>query len=231
MTNPKIGHNNPPDPLDQAIAPYVDYITEAESWLDGESVQNAEQMKAVDDLAKQIKAAKKAATEADESESKPLYDAWKAAKARYKPTIDDLTRIAKGLAAISNDFKIAEKKRLEEARRREYEEAERKRREAEEAAALANAADLETQRAAAEAQAAAIEAQKKALAANKAAGSVKGLRKVTRYEITDHRALLHWIAKNQKDAITAFIEEWARRNHKEQRSADGLRVWEEKEAY
>jgi hypothetical protein len=60
---------------------------------------------------------------------------------------------------------------------------------------------------------------------------VKGLRTVTRYEITDHRALLHWIAANRRADMTAFIEEWARKNHRETQQADGLRGWTEKEAY
>ena len=60
---------------------------------------------------------------------------------------------------------------------------------------------------------------------------MKGLRTVTRYEITDHRALLNWIAKNDRDAVTAFIEEYARKEHKVIANADGLRVWTEKEAF
>ena len=59
----------------------------------------------------------------------------------------------------------------------------------------------------------------------------KGLRTVTRYEVADHRALLHWIARNHPDDVTAFVEEWARKHHREHPAADGLRVWQEKEAY
>ena len=33
-----IGHNNPPDPIDEALAPYVDAIEEAQNWLDGEPI-------------------------------------------------------------------------------------------------------------------------------------------------------------------------------------------------
>jgi hypothetical protein len=31
--------------------------------------------------------------------------------------------------------------------------------------------------------------------------------------------------------VTAFIDEWARKHHKEFANADGLRVWTEKEAF
>ena len=34
-----IGHNNPPDPIDVALAPYGYVIEEAGNWLDGEPVQ------------------------------------------------------------------------------------------------------------------------------------------------------------------------------------------------
>ena len=110
-------------------------------------------------------------------------------------------------------------------------EAARKRREAEEAARQADASDIEAQRQAQEKLDEAREATKSAQDAKKDSASVKGLRSVTKYEITDHKSLLHFIAKNDRDAITAFIEEWARRNHKSQREADGLKVWDDKEAF
>ena len=72
-------------------------------------------------------------------------------------------------------------------------------------------------------------AQQAAMAASK--DTVKGLRTVTKYEVTDHKALLNWIAKNDRDAITDFINEWARKEHKACANADGLRVWMEKEAF
>lgn len=222
-------HNNPPDPIDEALAPFGDFISEAENWLDGASVENEGQMKAVDDLTKQIKAAKKAVEAAEESEAKPFYDQWKAAKARYKPTLDDLDRMVKGLVAAVDGFKHKLAAEKAEAERKAREEAARAMREAQEAARAAAASDIEAQRAAAAAQAAAEEAQRIAAAASK--DTVKGMRTVTRYEITDHRALLNWIARNDREAMTAFIEEWARRNHKENQKADGLRVWQEKEAF
>lgn len=222
-------HNNPPDPIDEALAPFGDFISEAENWLDGATVENEGQMKAVDDLTKQLKAAKKAVEAAEESEAKPFYDQWKAAKARYKPTLDDLDRMVKGLVAAVDGFKRKLAAEKADAERKAREEAARAVREAQEAARAAAATDIEAQRAAAAAQAAAEEAQRIAAAASK--DTVKGMRTVTRYEITDHRALLNWIARNDREAITAFIEEWARRNHKENQKADGLRVWQEKEAF
>lgn len=221
-------HNNPPDPIDEALAPFGDAITEAEGWLDGSPVETEGQMKAIDTLVKEIKAAKKAVEAAEESEAKPIYDQWKAAKERYKPTLTDLDRIVKGLVAAVDGFKrklAAEKEAArKEAERLAWEET----RKAQEAAAKAAASDLEAQREAAMMQAQAEAAQRAAKAA--AGDTVKGLRTVTRYEVTDYKALVNWIARNDKDAMRAFVDDWAQRNHKDQ-AAEGLRVWTEKEAF
>lgn len=226
-----IGGNLPPDPLDDALAPYGDHIAEAEAWLDGSAVETEAQMRAADSLLKQIKAAEKAVVAAQKSEAAPLHDAWKAALARYKPTIDDLDRIKRGLIAAVDAFKRKLAAAKAEAERKAREEAEAKAQAAHEAAMKAHATDIDAQRDAAEAAAQAEDAQRIAARATKEAASVKGLRTVTRYEITDHRALLHWIAKHDREAVTAFVEDYAARNRSEGTPMDGLRVWKERVAY
>ena len=229
MTLAARNHNNPPDPIDAALAPFGDAISEAENWLDGSPVENEGQMKAVDGLLRSIKAAKKAVTEAEESEAKPIYDQWKAAKARFAPTIADLDRIAKGLVSIVDGFKRRLAAEKAEAERKARAEAEAKMRAAAEAARAADAGNIEAQRAAAAAQA---EAKAAAEAAAEARNdTVKGLRQVTRYAVDDHKALLNWIARNRRDDLTAFVDDWAWRNHKDCAGADGLRVWQEREAF
>ena len=225
----KIGHNQAPDPLDEALAPYGDYITEAETWLDGTPVETEAQMRAVDDLLKQIKAAERDVTGAQKSEAAPLHDAWKAALARYKPTITDLDRIKRGLIAAVDGFKRKLAAEKAEAERRAREEAEAKARAAHEAAMKASETDIEAQRAAALAKQEAEDAARIAKEA-KRDGAVKGMVTRTFYEIEDHRALLHWIASHDKPALTAFIEEYARRNHSLGCKRDGLRVWQDKVA-
>lgn len=228
-TRAMIGGNNPPDPIDEICAQFEAAREEAANWLDGNPVENEAQMKAVDGLRKQAREWRMALEAGQKSATAPLYDAYKAEGARWKPTIEDAQRVEKGLVALVDGFKrkLAEEKA--EAERAARAEAARKMREAEEAARKANAADLEAQRAAAEAQREAEEAQRRAAAASK--DKVTGLRTVTRYEITDHRALLNWIAVNRRDDVTAFIEEWARKNHREFDAANGLRVWSEKAAF
>jgi hypothetical protein len=224
-----LGHNNPPSLIDEALAPYGDFISEAENWLDGSKVENEGQMKAVDAVLKEIKSAERAIKDAEESAAKPIYDQWKAEKAKFTPTLTDLNALKKGLAALVNDFKKKLAAEKAEAERNARVEADRLRREAEDAARNADVANIEAQRKAAAKLAQAQDAAKMAQAASK--DTVKGLRTVTKYEITDHRALLNWIAKNDRDAITAFIEEYARKEHKIIPKADGILVWQEKEAF
>lgn len=221
-------HNNPPNPIDDALEPFGETIAEAEVWLDGKPVETEGQMNFIDSLTKEIKAARKAVEAAEESDAKPIYDQWKAAKARYKPTLDDLDRIVKGLVAAVDPFKRKQAAEKEAARKKAEAEAWEATRKAQEAARMADASNIEAQRQAAAAQAQAEAAQKAAMAAKN--DTVKGMRTVTRYQIEDHRAALHWIAANDRDAMTAFIEEYTRRNHKDKKIA-GVKVWQEKEAY
>ena len=223
-----IGHNNPPDPIDEALAPFGDVIAEAENWLDGEPVQNEAQMQAVDDLLKSVKEASKAVGIARKSATDPLHKAWKDEVARWKPTEDDMEKLAKGLVAAADPFKRKLAAEKAAATRAAYEEAERKRAEAEQAAQEAAASDINAQREAERLRAEAMEAEKNASAAAK--DKVKGMRKVHKYEIEDHREALHWIAKNHRDAVTQFIEAFVASNHKTL-DIEGVHQWVEKEAF
>ena len=223
-----IGHNLPPSPMEEAVAPFDDFIIEAGNWLDGKRVTTEAEMKAIDALIKGMKAARKAVDDARDAATKPLHEAWKAEVAAWKPTQDDLDLQIKGLVALVDGFKKQLAAEKEAARKAAWEAAEKARREAEAKAALADVANIEAQREAKAAMEAAEIARAQAAVAQK--DTVKGLRTVTKYEITDARALVNWIAKNDRDAMMAFIEEWARKNHKDT-AADGLRVWQEKEAF
>lgn len=223
-----IGHNSPPSPIDEICAAYEDARLEAENWLDGTAVENEGQMKAVDAIRAQARDWRLALERGQKSESGPLYDAYKAALERWKPTIEDAKRIEAGLVAVVDGFKRKLAAEKAEAERKAREEARAKAAEAERLAREADAANIEASRAAAEA---AQEAQRAELAARAAASDkVKGLRTVWHHEVTDHRAALHDIARNDKDAITRFVEEYARAHYR-QRPIEGVKVWSEKEAY
>lgn len=223
-----IGHNNPPDPIDLALEPYGDILLEAENWLDGAVVENDAQLKDTDTLLKELKAARKAIDVARDEFTKPLHEAWKVEVARWKPTQDDLDRQVKCLVAAQAPYKSKLAAEKEETRRKAEAEAARKIEEARRAHQAANAASIEQQRAADVAMKEAEAAQKRASAAAKDA--VKGMRTVQVYEIEDHRAALKWIALNDREAITAFIEEYVRRNFKI-RQIDGVKVETRKEAF
>jgi hypothetical protein len=224
----QIGHNQAPDPIDEALAPYDDVITEAESWLDGTAVENEGQMKAVDSLLKSIKAAKKAVETAEESAARPIYDAWKAEKAKFAPTITDLDRIAKGLVSAVDVFKRRIAAEKDTARKEAERMAWEATRAAQEAARHADATDIEAQRDAAQAEAAAKVLQDAATAAKN--DTVKGLRWYDMHEVTDHKAALNDIVVNDREAVTAFIEEYAAKNYK-RRAINGVKTWREQRAF
>lgn len=227
-TPAKIGHNNPPDPIEEVVAEYDGVLLEAQNWCDGELVEDEASVKVVDSLLKSFKSYKSALAKAGKQRTDPLHKAWKAEVAAVKVYTDDADRIQSALVALVAPFKekLAAEKRA--AERAAWEAAEQKRREAERAAAEAEASDIEAQRQVAAARQEAMEAEKLAQARSK--DGVKGLRKVSKYEITDMRAALHWIARNDKGAMSDFVGEYVRRNFKAA-SIDGVRVWDEKEAF
>ena len=228
--NPRavIGANNPPDPIEQVLAAYDGTIAEATNWADGEPVTDEAGMNAVDAVLKEFKTYRSELAKAGKERTDPLHKAWKAEVAAVKVYTDDADLMQKALVATVAPFKANLAAAKQEAERKAWEETNRLRREAEEAARNANAADLDAQRGLQAAKEAALEAEKAAKATAKE--KPKGMRKVTRYAIDDHKAALHWIARQDKDAMTAFIEEYVRRNHKAA-TIDGVRVWEDKEAF
>lgn len=226
----KIGGNLPPDPIDEATAPFADDISEvSDNWLDGDGfiIENDVQERECDALIKSIKAAYKAVVAAEKSATAPLYDKWKSGKAKWKPTIDDLDMMIKGLIKLVGPFKAKKLVDQRRAERAAWEAAKNARREAEAKAEQADAADINAKRDAKAAAEAAREAEKYAQSQSK--NKVKGMRTVWKCDIFDERAALHWIARNDKPAMAEFIAEYVRRNHKDTR-IDGVKSWPEKEA-
>lgn len=223
-----IGGNNPPDPIDLALEPYGDVLVEVGNWLDGAVVENEGQLKATDALLKDLKAARKAIDDARDEFTKPLHEAWKTEVARWKPTQDDLDRQVKCLIAAQAPYKERLAAEKEEARRQAVAEAAAKAEAARQAHLTANAASIDEQRKADELMRDAEEAEK--LAARAAKDTVKGMRTVQVYEIEDRKAALNWIARNDREALTAFIDEYVRRNFKA-RQIEGVKVETKKEAF
>lgn len=224
----KIGHNSPPDPIDLALEPFDAVLIEAANWMDGAVVENEAQLIATDALLKELKAARKAVDVARDESTKPLHEVWKAEVARWKPTQDDLDRQVKCLVSAQAPFKAKLLAEKEAARIKAEEEAAEKARLAREAHQAANASSIEAQRAADAMMAEAEEAAK--IAARAAKDTVKGMRTVQVYQIDDHKLALNWIARNDRPAMTDFIEEYVRRNFKV-RPIEGVTVTTQKEAF
>jgi len=228
--NPRavIGGNNPPDPMDQINAAFEDWRIEAENWTDGAPVQTEAQMKAVDRLREKMREWRIGLEKGQKEATAPLRAIYQAELDRWKPTIEDAKRIEGCLVAAVDGFKRKLAAAKAEAERLARAEAERAAQALRDAHAAANAADLEAQRALAQAEREAEDARIRAAVAKKDA-AVKGMKPVTMHQVEDHRAALHWIARHDREAITAFVDDYARRNHATA-VIDGVRVWKERAA-
>lgn len=223
-----IGHNNPPDPIEAVIADYDGVILEAQNWADGEPVTDEPGMKAVDAVLKQFKTYKSALTKAGKERTEPFHKAWKEEVAAVKVYTDDADLMQKALVALCAPFKAKLAEQKEAEKRAAWEAANKARREAEAKAAAANTADIEAQREAQAAKEAAIEADKAARA--QAKDTVKGMRPVHHHEVTDMRALVNWIATNDKAAMAGFATAYAAKHHRA-KAMDGVNTWTTKEAF
>ena len=227
-TRAVIGGNSPPDPIEVLTAQYDDIISEAQNWSDGESVTDEAQMNAVDELIKRFKTYRADLTQAAKERTDPLHKAWKSEVAAVKIYTDDADLLQRTLVAAVAPFKAKLAAEKEAARKAAWQAAQDAEREANAKAAAADTANIEAQREAAQAQAAAMEARKTASAAQK--DTVKGMRTVHYHDIADMRALVNWIATNDKPAMAAFAEAYAARNHKDIPDAV-VRSWTAKEAF
>lgn len=229
----KIGDNNPPvetpSEIDLIIEPFGMYLDEADNWLDGDddAVKTEDQMKAVDDLNKQVKKAAKAIDDERKARVKPFNDQVSEINAAYNARKEKLKLKSDGLVKLVGGYKkvLLEKQQAERAAKAA--EADRLAKEAAKAA-QASDTDIRAKEAALEAEKAARSAQKEAKKADKA--KVGGLRTVTKFEITDYKKTIHDIAVNDKEAIKKFCDDYARLNHRN-RAIAGVEVWQEQEAF
>lgn len=222
------GHNNPPTPMEEVVSAHDDLITEAQNWTDGEPVTDEASMKAVDELIKGMKSYRSALTKAVKEYTGPAHDIWKGKVAEGKVYTDDADLMQKSLVAIVAPFKAKLAEQKEAERRAAWEAAESARKAAEEAEKSANAGNVDDLRAAEAAKKEALGAQKAAQAARK--DKVKGMRTTQHHEIVDMRALVNWIAKNDKDAMAEFATAYAAKHHGNIPDAV-VRSWTTKEAF
>lgn len=226
--------------IDEAMAPHGDTFEEIANWLDGQPIQNADQMKAVDKLSKSLREARKELAELRSEKVTPLHDAWKLGVATFARVEADQDRMQKGLAAIGDKFKKEEKAKRDAEAAAAKAEAERKAQEAADAQrkAAENEGDLEAQREAAALQEQAKAASKQAGKAVNQAKEIKGLHTVKRWRFEvdprqdpqgARRAALLEIMRKDPAAICDFVDAYINRNFRDMQIA-GVIVYEEKEA-
>lgn len=235
-----IGHNGAPGatPLEAARELLSDIETEASAWFDGADIENDAQ---ADEVSRIIDAARKATSkfEADRKlEKQPHLDAGRAVDEAWKPltaSLDQITKVAKGVLTPWLLTKEAAKRAAETEARRVADEA------AAEARRLAAEADGSL--AAARERDAAIEQARTALIAAAAAerdkAGAKGagmtrtvsLRTTWRAEVQDRRALLNHIAKTRPEDLSAWLDGWAATEVRNgARNLPGVHAWAEQVA-
>lgn len=200
-----IGHNNPP-PAEMHSLKADEMLTLVSDTTAGAEVTNDQQEAALDELLKEARAAKKAADTDRVAEKKPHDEAGKAVQEKYKPILGKFDAVMGEITAKLTPYRTAKQAAKEEAARKAREEAEAKERAAQEA--LKQSDDLEARF---EAETQLEQAKKLTAAANKIDRSRTGLRSRQVAVVTDHRSLLLYIANNDKAALDAFLDEYARK--------------------
>lgn len=200
-----IGHNNPP-PLEMMGLHIEELFSLVSGSLAGGEVTTDDQEAALDAILDDLRKAKKDADAMRATEKKPHDDAGKAVQAAWKPLLDRCDKAADAIKAALTPYRTAKQRAKDEAARIAREEAEAKQRAAQ--AALRQSDDLET-RFAAEEQLKA--ASKLAAQANRIDRSATGLRTYQIADVTDRRALLEHVMRNDPDALTDWLAEYARK--------------------
>lgn len=231
-----IGDNNPPadDPIDAAMEPWADTISEVENWLDGEPISNEEQEQAVDALIKEVTKFFNDVEEKRKDVTGPLNKAFKDEVARWKPYTEDIARMKNGLQALVGPFKKKRHEAQKAEERRLWLEAERAK---EEAAALAQVAeaeatDIEASRENDEVvMTANIEAKEAENAAREASrNKVTGLKTVHHYKVEKGQDVIDWIIANDLPALQQFLKSYVESTKPAERGKiAGVKAWTTKE--
>lgn len=214
---PGVGHNQPPA-IEAFSMALDDAYSTAKDFLDGAPIENQGQADAVGRILSEVKKLRKDADAARADEKAPHLAATRAVDAKWKPLLDRCDAVEKAAKAPLTAYlnKLAEEQR--EAERKAREEAERKAQEAIAAQrAAATSGDLSAVEEADARQEAADKAAKEAAAAAKVKAHVSGvdravgLRTYKVATVVDRKKLLEWVMWNDAPALTAWLEEYARK--------------------
>ncbi|TPJ86935.1 MULTISPECIES: hypothetical protein [unclassified Mesorhizobium] len=232
LTTPGIGHNQPPDPIDEALTAIHDLYDEALNFADGAAIDSEAMHDTVTALRDAIHEAGKAADALRVEAKRPLDEQIAAIQERFNPAIQPKKGMVDRAKASLGELLAAWRKQ-----------------EADKKAAIAAAARLEAERIAKEAQDAirasagnlaareeaeallveAKQAEKQAKRDDKAATSGLGLRTVWRAELVDVEKALDWCYGRDPDAFRALCQSQADTVVRAgMRSVPGFRVFEDK---
>ena len=223
-----IGHNGPPREIDLFIEDYSDTLAEDRNYLNGEAITTKGQAEAVEGFIKDLRPAKGALAKLKKAALEPSKIAGDAIKAEFRPAETDLENVKSGLAVLIQPYKNKQAKLLAEKQAEIQARAEQAAAEAAKAAAAVDATDIDAADMLREKQ----EAAKKLARISKAVDkkTVAGVRTVKHHENLNLGGLVNWIARNDKDAMTEFATEYARKNH-EDIPQEIVKTTKEKAAY
>lgn len=234
-----IGHNMPPEPTPyEALKTHIDDLFDtAQSFLDGDPVNDAETAEMVSKLIDEARKARMAAEAQRKLEAKPFDDGKAAVQALWTPLTDE----KKGRCAlISDTAKRALAPWLTKLDNERQEAARIQREEADRAAALAREAlkassDLAAREQAEELLKYAAQAEKAAKRADNASANVSndgraiGLVSVWTATITDRKAALYHYLARDSDSFVALIQKLADQDVRAgSRAIPGITITEEK---
>lgn len=219
----QMGGNQPPP--HEAMALHVEDLFQLVSdTTEGAQVTTDEQEAALDSLLDDVKKAAKDAEATRKAEKEPHLEAGRQVDANWKPIKDRLDAAAAEIKRLLTPYRVAKQAAKAEAERKAREEAAAK-----EAAAQAKLQEPEHLQARFDAEQDLKEARILKAQANRSAREATGLRTYKVVTVDNRRDALNWIAKNDADALTAFVEDYARRNAPT-RPMDGVTVTEERRA-
>ncbi len=221
-----IGHNNPPA-IDAFGMALDDAYATAKDFLDGSPIETQGQADAVGRIVSEVKKIRKDADAARAEEKRPHDEAAKAVQAKWKPLLDRADTIVTAAQRPLTTYLAKLAAQQAEVERLARQEAARAAQVAIEAQRQADGVEAieEAKRLQKEADAAAKAAAKAGNAKAHVAGVDRaiGLRSSKVATVTDRRAALNWIAKHDPDALSQFVDDYARRNAPT-RPMDGVEV-------
>ena len=200
-----IGGNSPP-PLEALSLHIEDLFSLASGTLAGGDITTDEQEAAIADLLEEMRKARKDADQQRAADKKPHLDDGKAIDAAWKPAID---RAAFGEGALKGAltlWRTAQQRAKDEAAAQARADAEAAQKAAQEALKASDdieaqfAAELELDRAA-----------KLTAQANRIDKSATGLRTYQIAEVTDAKALLQHVMRNDPFALKDWLADYARK--------------------